>query len=484
MKLFESRIDIPVGEYPLLVTIAAPRKPTVFERMIVFLVDRYNESEIKNSSLKEIFAEVLGLTDIDVFLDQALEELTSASVNVLLLHNRSVPLRDIPIKAMELTEEEGRQLVETGQLPGFREQEESTLFYDYINQKISDKRDVHIKRNSAFPAIPIETFTNNSTMIPHDIFSDYLRETKYKDKDVSIYDITCDQIRNNFKTVSVSIEVTDGILQLKCSEYPETENYLNGIPVDMLQNLFFSRLFDAPELSNKMNTFAPERFQSIQTPREFIDSFPASSDFLVYDRNGIRNQIPTTINFVCHKGASEKVYFEHETGEAFVVIDYELPWEPNAFSDFNTVWEVSRFQFQFNRHLISLPLGVRYEFPAEMKQTIIQKAFSQLCNSNDNAKYAFLIFAFSGDKTQRELICNMLRQEEDINFILHNIVSFFANLEQKIDMESLIQDVFPYESLNSLQEIKAFLDVIAEFSLSAKFRDAAKAEIVRIIAKM
>lgn len=483
MKLFDSRIDIPVGGYPLQITITSPRKPTVFERIIVFIVDRYNQSEIAQSSLKEIFADVLGLTDVDVFLDQALDELTSASVNVLTLQDYSVPPRDLPIHEIELTDEEGRQLVETGQLPGFRRQIKRQLFYDYINQVITEKREARIKNHPGFPAIPFESFTNKSTMIPRDVFSDYLQGTM--NNDVSIHDFTCDEIQSFFKTVSVMVEATDGNLLFKCSEYPETETYLSNIPVDLLHDLFFSRLFDVPTLSNRLHKFVPEKFLSVQTPHDFAKSFPSSSDFLIYNHNDdVRKKITTTINIVCYEGAEKTVIFEHETKEALVVIDYELPWEPNAFSDFNTVWEISRFQFQYNGHLISLPLGVKYELPVEIKQTILQKAFSQICDSDDKAKYAFLIFAFSRDKAQREHICKMLRREEDINSILHDIESFFASPDRKIDMGTLIQDVFPYESLNTLQEIRTFLSVIAELSLAAKFREATKAEIVHIMDEM
>ena len=480
MRLFDSRIEIPVGGYPLHLTITSPRKPSAFERIIVFIVDRYNKTGIAESSVKEIFDSVFGLTDVDVFLDQALDELSSASVGVIQLNDYSVPARDIPIGSISLTED-GKQLIKTGQLPGARKEIKRFLYYDFINKKVS-AQETRSKRQASFPAISFESFTNNTMMIPRNDFMEYLQNTMHKD--VNILDMTCNEIQKMYKTVFINIEINNNEITLKCKEYPETEAYLRSIPVEMLQNLFFTQHFDVPMLSDNVYIFDPDKFQSIQSPHDFTDSLPSSLDCLVYTHNDVRKKIGTIINLVCYEGAEETVIFERETREALIAINYELPWEPNGFSDLNTIWEVSRFQFQYNGNFVTLPLGVKYEFPIEIKQAITQKAFSLMCDSNDNAKYSFLLFMFSRNKTQREHICKMLRQEENLNSVLHDVASFFANIKRECDMESLVKEVFPLETINSLREMDVLLNVLEDFSFSTTFQETVRKGIARKVEEM
>ena len=163
MKFFDVNIDLPVEEYSLTVTIAKPRKPTVFERMIVFIIDKYSKSEINSSSLREIFNSVLGLNNVDIFLSQAVDELTSASLNILVQNDDFNDPLDSPISAFELTEA-GNELVKTGQLPSYPQNTKKRLYYDFINQEVTESKSF-FSQEPKFRTFPDEMFFD-SGIIP------------------------------------------------------------------------------------------------------------------------------------------------------------------------------------------------------------------------------------------------------------------------------------------------------------------------------
>lgn len=479
MKFFDASIDLPVEEYFLTVSIAKPRKPTAFEWMIVFIVDKYRESEINSSSLRDIFNVVLGVNDVDVFLNQAVDELTSASLNILVRNDGADDPLASPISAFELTDA-GHELVKTGQLPGTPQNKSKRLYYDFINQEVTDSGSAFTSEPK-FPTFPVEMFFG-SGCIPEIPLREKLQEME--GGNVVVSGLRCNKTQSFYRATPVKIELNGHVLTVNVPQKTFVEEYLQRISLGIARTLFFSEQFSVPmEVSDQVHTLTSD--MSCRTPRAFVSNPPTGLKIFIHNSIGCVVQIPGAIISVVYDVEREEgVSFDDERNCLEVSIAQEFPWEINGFSDLHHVWEIAKFQLQFNGEFLSLPIAVKYECSKEQKTAIQEKMFQQISQADNWKKYAFLLYLFQHTKTFRDLIIRMLKQENDLTLIFKHIETCFSTWGEVCDLGALLKDTLSWDNLNSVSEYDKFLNVLSTVHFVPAFLQECKARIAVAVDKI
>lgn len=479
MKFFDAYIDLPVEEYSLTVTIAKPRKPTTFEWMIVFIVDKYRESEINSSSLRDIFNAVLGVNDVDVFLTQAVDELTSASLNILVLNDGAEDPLASPISAFELTDA-GHELVKTGQLPSAPQNKSKRLYYDFINQEVTDSKSAFTP-GPKFPTFPVEMFFGTGSF-PEIPLREKLQEME--GGDVVVSGLYCNKTQSFYRATQVKIELNEHVLTVNVHKKPLVEEYLQKISLDMARTLFFSEQFSvSAEVSDRVHSLTSD--MSCRTPRAFVDNPSPGLKIFIHNSTGCVTQNPEAIIRVVYDVEREEgASFDDEHNCLKVSIAQEFPWEINGFSDLHHVWEIAKFQLQFNGEFLSLPIAVEYECPQEQKTTVLEKMFQKISQADSWKKYAFLLYLFQHKKTYRDHIIQMLKQENDLVLVFRHIETCFSTWGDVCDLGALLKETLSWDDLNSISEYDKFLNVLSSVHFVPAFLQECKARIAVAVDKI
>jgi len=136
MDFFETDVYLPVDRHMLEVTTETPRVPTAFEWAAVKIVADFRLSpDYASASIGDVFRTVLGGAGAEAFLETALNELFSATTNVLATDVSDIAPILLPISSVRLTED-GERMLATGFLPSEPKRAVCKVAYDPIARRL------------------------------------------------------------------------------------------------------------------------------------------------------------------------------------------------------------------------------------------------------------------------------------------------------------------------------------------------------------
>jgi len=136
MDFFETDVYLPVDRHTLEVITETPRVPTAFEWAAVKIVADFRAMpDYASASIGDVFRTALGGAGAEAFLETALNELFSATANVLATDVPDVAPILLPIASIRLTED-GERMLATGRLPSEPKRAVCKVAYDPIAHRL------------------------------------------------------------------------------------------------------------------------------------------------------------------------------------------------------------------------------------------------------------------------------------------------------------------------------------------------------------
>jgi hypothetical protein len=146
MRLATIVASYPVFAFESRVTHQTPRRPTVFEQMVLRLIRQAESAEsLAGNGLRELFEEMLGVADSHLLLNPTVHELIGLEV----LRAPAVPdMIEAPLRAWGITEV-GREFIQRGLLPGRPRYETLEYWYEPLADTLQLLREGEPRGSSA-----------------------------------------------------------------------------------------------------------------------------------------------------------------------------------------------------------------------------------------------------------------------------------------------------------------------------------------------
>lgn len=241
MKLTRLRFSFPVLKIACSVAHGVPRKPTVFERALLELAERFSgDEDYRAYTLEKVFGEILGVPEVDNFVRPSLETLLAAEL--LRLEGELASLSAVRLQDLALTAE-GAQMLQRGELPGELSFHPLKFFYDPLRRELVPAAEsAGLDEAPAGIALQIDVAENFPEAFIREEFNRKPPEGIHPDS--RIQKVTREEVRLLWKTVEGEIHIaeTGEIGLLFNDEF--YENYFLEMPGEQLYETVLAGLFD------------------------------------------------------------------------------------------------------------------------------------------------------------------------------------------------------------------------------------------------
>ncbi len=134
MKLGSFSISFPVLKLNCTVQHAIPRQPTLFEKGILELVERFSAHDTYGKyTLDKVFAEILGVPEVNNFVKPSLDKLVALELVDCATNYTS--LAEVTISQLTLTDD-GAAMQAEGNLPGILSRNSVEYYYDVVRNSM------------------------------------------------------------------------------------------------------------------------------------------------------------------------------------------------------------------------------------------------------------------------------------------------------------------------------------------------------------
>lgn len=174
IKLLNLKLAIPILMTQSKVTHTAPRKPTVFERLIITLSK--NKSYLNDYnyiSLSRIFTEILSIPDADEIVRHAFDNL----INLQILEGYYDDLNLLTLQDINLQDNSSvRYLLKNGQIPAQPKEDIVKSYYHPVRKELVNNINFEYREEHVIPTIPKELVEN---FYPDKLIRESLNPNKY-----------------------------------------------------------------------------------------------------------------------------------------------------------------------------------------------------------------------------------------------------------------------------------------------------------------
>ena len=149
MELGTIHVTFPIFRFTSKVYHSTPRKPTVFERMLLKLHERFSSSEMySHMSLRHIFEQILCVPDAEVLIRPVLDNLIDLELFKCSKHYGS--LEEVALRDLERTAR-GDEILRNDILPAVAAEHVVKHTYDPIHGLLLDSSQQHLLRSDHLP---------------------------------------------------------------------------------------------------------------------------------------------------------------------------------------------------------------------------------------------------------------------------------------------------------------------------------------------
>jgi len=330
MQLGKTEIARPIPVFSVNVSVTQPRISGPIERVVISAIARLGENSdgIGNSTILAVMQDLLGWPGMEIFVQDALNELSSSLVNAVMLDDSEISLMDSPLSNFVLTEN-GRHILETGIIPAVDRQKDWKMVYDLIEKEFLESPKLLLDP----PEIPhLETYEPG---FPEDEIRQQLKLSReYSGPNVVLGEIQLHGVEWLWKTEIIRVELKDGkvLIQGKTSAFTR---FLNSLDAETIADFFsWSSQAENPEITN-LEALKAERI----TP---LAKFPAQKQHAKVVIHSERTQnTPFQPRFleILYSDSTTAPYLEcAQDGEpAKLHISLLKDWKEESVSDLKTV---------------------------------------------------------------------------------------------------------------------------------------------------
>lgn len=240
MKLTRLRFSFPVMKIACTVAHGVPRKPTVFERAMLELTERFAADEdYRSYNLEKVFGEILGVPEVDNFVRPSLEKLLAAEL--LRLEGEPGALSAVRLQDLALTAE-GVQMLQRGELPGELFFHPLKFFYDPLRRElVAAAESAGLDETPAGIALQVDVEDRFPEAFIREEFARKPPEGIHPDS--RIQKIVRDEVRLLWKTVEGEVHISEkGEIGLLFND-EFYENYFLELPGEQLYETVLASLF-------------------------------------------------------------------------------------------------------------------------------------------------------------------------------------------------------------------------------------------------
>ncbi len=246
MNLFPCRIGLPALRIDVRIHHATPRVPTVFERILLELCDRFGggDGRYNNISLERIFEDILGVVDPGPLVTPAIYELVS--LDVLRCKSAVDSLDVLTLRDLEMTDR-GRLMFAEDMLPAKSQENDEVVTYDPVRKRLLSASEEKAYRPHA-PAVSLNA----------SVFSEVFPEEQIRDQVLSgaypwwssasrIERLERRAIIVSWRDTPATVVVDRGALRIDFKDVDHTA-YLNSLPAPEVYERFLSPLLGVATL--------------------------------------------------------------------------------------------------------------------------------------------------------------------------------------------------------------------------------------------
>ena len=480
MKFFDTTVYLPVGQYDMSVTTEEPRIPTAFEWQIVQIVDQLQRANVASgATIVDVFRSVLGCDGVETFVQTALGELFSSTVDVLRTDNHSVPLAQLTISEINLTEA-GHRLLKSGRLPSAPRTESREVFFDFAKNAIVPPGRRGTRSDFESPdKLPLSLV--EGVPAPTELLR--AEEEKHLPEGCQIREINSEPVRKRtyfWRAQRVSFSIENGTITLdpiSTDASDGTDRYLRNLTPEVAQKLFFEKPFAAPGVNLPTDV--------VDMPHEKILSLLPASGVA----SGERRTAPITarlaetpsqsfraevLEVVFQAGDEGKVEVKEidDTGVfQLTVSGNPCGLQPGSVTDGKTVCSCRRVRCYYEGLPLELPVRIESQFDGSQSARLNRAINEALLSVSKVDRYAinYLLTTTSSDRVK--LLAHVRSSEsESAVQIVNHILNVLKRRGSSIPEKRVVEDLVASMELDSVSKIRSAFDMLRSLGVSDEVR--------------
>ena len=450
MSSFNLNFRFPVACFDLRYVLSTPRKPSAFEAMIVYLVN-YCQTEKKylSDTVPNVFKSILQVNDVEIFIEPAIEELFSASIDVFRTGNYNVPRPECPIRDIEITDV-GRRLLREEKLPSAPHRRRQKLFYNFITGMLEAKGDSLDEYDfNRIGGVKTDTYVN---VFPESVLSQELwRLAGEKDAEVTeLEQISPVTFRQKYSMLRVN--VADG--KISCiSNNSKIQDFLDGLDADAFRDTVLTEP-TAWEDRLSTPTINLDEISPLELclPKDLANTAGRKVPITLHTPDcKLNNIIPETLEIIATDDDEGKLDTTSTPARLIMPLDWRV--ENNGISDLSSVYEIANVRLFYKGEPLVVPMGVRLGLPSDFAATICRQIISVLLEQNGGLPFAWI--AAGNDASLQKLVLARLKQMPDIAEGLRMLRDV-----KKVNLAMLLAQVFPSSGLKDFVSIQNAYSVV------------------------
>ncbi len=298
MIIAKVNISMPLIKHSCSVTYSSPKTANAFEIIILEMFTKLSGyTEYAEMTLPELFQSILGVTDVNLFIEDSVSRLISGDF-LRCPEGIQDPLV-IKLSQFEKTER-CALIVSTGKIPGVATKVNIDSLFDPIrHQLVKKSKYVTYKAEPTEPYIEAKLFEQTELS---EVIKNSLRDRKldwYK-KDTQIENIDEIGRDSQYQDSQVDVVWADSRIKFKSNDDKVT-GYLNSITTNSAKNIL-AHAFDSyddstsnndlSDLLLKSNVPNPATIESVESAKDFIAKTKKTRVLITSDSNQVSSIIP------------------------------------------------------------------------------------------------------------------------------------------------------------------------------------------------
>lgn len=465
MKIFETSINIPIGCYNYKATVSKPRIPTRFEEIAVFAVDYFQKLQNRayhSISLKIIFNNILQISDADDFLSGTVDDLFSASYDILRTKNHSLDKMDLPVSEIEITEN-GRMLLKDNKMPAVPEQEEGQFFYDYIRKTaIAGKKCG--QEDLSLPSLQFAPFAN---MRIDDVLKTHIKN-RSKSKDV-IVNVQTEEPQPCFVKEGITL-FSDEKGNLSFSgKNNELNDYISRLSSAIAENDILRRIFGKPDQSLENADFetAYLSFEPVNLSGQ-LKKVPMA----VRSSGSTYRKIKPKILEIVIADSNCKAAFvppDNENGEDTAKLLMPNPFSGEMSGEFDGELYYAKYNMKFylNSQAVLLPMYVSYKPQKEEAEAFSAAIFENMLAQENEEIYPYLFFVSSMPEHFEKAVSKAIKSG-DFYSVIKDSIQILSQWKMENKILQIYSAIVPENLYSDIKKIAEIAGLVKGFRVADK----------------
>ena len=482
MEFYKTDIYLPVDEYRFEVTVETPRTPTAFEWAAVRIVrDFGGDGEFSSATVVDVFRTVFGVEGVGSFIESAVKELFSPTVNVFRTENFSVAKIMLPIREIQLTED-GERMLATGKLPSAPKSHVRIAFHNPITGELlqGDGHDAGpLPEGARAPIREIGVAANP----PEEKIREE-EQAKLPDG-VRVGRITALGGANRlWRRQRVSFALDGGSLRLVRDAkgiFEKTADYLESLTPELAKALFFAQEADSVAEGDEVVALPEDGLVKVYAPGEFRNLAPTNTRVVVKSSaKAVSAFIPSAVEIV--KGGELRLEVDEELGILRLTAPAAgFPLAEGAVSDLATEYASVRTRVYYSGMPIELPVVCELAYDAG-RRSAMAAYLDSLVAALPEADGLLLAFKLAENHASRmKAVENVIARGADDARLqaVGKLVDALHRSGSYADMHAVVDGLFGFNGRKAFTNIEAAEDFAAKLALRDEERRWVKGALKR-----